>query len=180
MFTLHVRCCTNLDWIASRAANRRVFPPLLRGTEVDLPCLIETRLSVRPLIATRRATQLLVRPQESLVGKGKMHKRLGKPEGILIVRYQVKAERAAENVEYGRRVFAALAESAPEGLRYATFQADDGVSFTHVVSLETQEGTNALASTPEFEQFEADLKDRCEVPPVATFVSLVGSYNFME
>ncbi len=105
---------------------------------------------------------------------------LGKPKGILIVRYQVKAERAAENVEYGRRVFAALAESAPEGLRYATFQADDGVSFTHVVSLETQEGTDALTSTPEFQQFEADLKDRCEVPPVATFVSLVGSYNFME
>ena len=84
----------------------------------------------------------------------------------------------------GRRVreegFADLAQSAPEGLRYATFQAEDGVSFTHVVSFETEEGNDPFGSTPAFEQFQADLKDRCEEPPVATFVSLVGSYKFLE
>ena len=60
-----------------------------------------------------------------------------------------------------------------------TFQADDGVSFTHIASIETEDGSHPLGDTPAFKQFQTDLKDRCEVPPAATTVNLVGSYRFM-
>ena len=98
----------------------------------------------------------------------------------VIVRYKVKADRAAENVAYVKNVFAELASSAPDGLRYATFQAEDGVSFTHVASIETTDGSNPLAATVAFKQFQAEIKDRCETPPAATTVDLVGSYRFMD
>jgi len=50
----------------------------------------------------------------------------------VIVRYRVKPERAAENEELVRAVYAELQETKPAGLRYATFQLDDGVSFVHI------------------------------------------------
>ncbi len=98
----------------------------------------------------------------------------------VIVRYTVKSDRAEENADYVRKVFAALAASAPGGFRYMTFQADDGVSFTHIASIETEDGSNPLGDTPAFKQFQADLEDRCKVPPAATTVNLVGSYRFMD
>ena len=98
---------------------------------------------------------------------------------LVIVRYKVKADRAAENVEYVKKVFVELAGSAPDGLRYVTFQAEDGVSFTHIASIETADGSNPLGATAAFKQFQAEIKDRCEVPPTATTVDIVGSYRFM-
>jgi hypothetical protein len=53
----------------------------------------------------------------------------------VIVRYEAKPDRADENVASVQKVFAELVRSAPEGLRYMTFQADDGVSFTHIAPL---------------------------------------------
>lgn len=98
----------------------------------------------------------------------------------VIVRYKVKADRAAENVEFVKNVFAELTASAPADLRYATFQADDGVSFTHIASIETADGSNPLAATAAFKKFQAEIKDRCEIPPAPTPVELIGSYRFMD
>ncbi len=98
----------------------------------------------------------------------------------VIVRYKVKEDRGKENADYVRQVFAELALSAPGGLRYVTFQAEDGVSFTHIASIETADGSNPLGDTPAFKAFQAELRDRCEVPPTATNVSLVGSYRFID
>ena len=98
----------------------------------------------------------------------------------VIVRYKVKPDRVAENVEFVKNVFAELASAAPDGLRYATFQADDGVSFTHVASIETADDSNPLAATAAFKKFQAEIKDRCEIPPAATAVDLVGSYRFLD
>ena len=61
----------------------------------------------------------------------------------VMVRYEVKPERAAENEELVRAVYEELARTAPEGLRYATFRLDDGVSFVHLA--ETEDGHNPLA-----------------------------------
>ncbi len=55
----------------------------------------------------------------------------------VIVRYKVKEGRGEENAEFVQAVFAELMESQPSGLSYATFQAEDGVSFTHIASFET-------------------------------------------
>jgi hypothetical protein len=92
----------------------------------------------------------------------------------------VKADRADENAAYVEKVFESLAASAPKGLRYATFRAEDGVSFTHIASIETADGSNPLSAAAAFKEFQAEIKDRCEVPPEATTVDLVGSYRVFD
>jgi len=96
--------------------------------------------------------------------------------GTVIVRYKVKADRAEENVGLVKAVYAELNETKPEGLRYATFVAEDGVSFVHVADITGD--ANPLAQCAAFKAFQKDIKDRCEEPPAPTPVSEVGSFNF--
>jgi hypothetical protein len=98
----------------------------------------------------------------------------------VVVRYTTKPECADENQKLVEAVFAALAERRPEGFRYATFRLDDGVSFVHVASLETDEGNNPLDSLPQFAAFTKDIAARCEQPPAAQPATLVGSYRIYE
>jgi hypothetical protein len=95
----------------------------------------------------------------------------------VMVRYQVKADRAAENERYITRVFEQLKRDTPSGLRYATFKLDDGVSFVHIVSLESVDGRNPLGELSAFKAFTAGIRDRCEEPPAAMDLKEVGSYR---
>ena len=94
-----------------------------------------------------------------------------------IVRYKVKADRADENKQFIRRVFEELAGSQPDGLQYASFNLDDGVSFLHIAVVDTDDGSNPLTDSSAFKEFVANIKDRCEEPPVATTAERVGSYR---
>src|ERR1700712_836060 len=96
----------------------------------------------------------------------------------VVVRYKVKPERVEENERLVERGYAELAESAPEGLRYATFRLDDGVSFMHIASIDTADGSNPLRAIPAFAEFGRDIAQRCDEPPVAQDSQLVGSYGF--
>lgn len=98
----------------------------------------------------------------------------------VVVRYKVRPEAADENAEYIRRIMAELAETQPEGLRYAAFKAEDGVTFVHIASIETADGSNPLAASPAFQAFQSTLKSRVEVPPQATWLTKVGSYGIFE
>ena len=98
----------------------------------------------------------------------------------LIVRYKVKADRADENQQYIQKVFEELRRGSPSGLRYASFRLSDGVSFVHIVSVETADGHNPLIETPAFKAFNAGIQDRCEEQPVLTEMTAVGSYRFLE
>ena len=97
----------------------------------------------------------------------------------LMVRYKVKADRAAENESYINKVFEQLKSESPSGVRYASFKLDDGVSFVHIVSLETSDGSNPLGELSAFKAFTADIKDRCDEPPAASELTEVGSYQFV-
>jgi hypothetical protein len=94
-----------------------------------------------------------------------------------LVRYKVKAERAAENELYIGRVFEQLVQERPAGLRYASFKLEDGVSFVHLVSHESGDGPNPLSELPAFKAFVAGVKDRCEEPPIAVELKKVGAYR---
>lgn len=96
----------------------------------------------------------------------------------MMIRYKVKADRAAENERYIERVFGELERERPEGLRYASFKLADGVSFVHLVSLEAAEGANPLAVLPAFKAFTAQISERCEEAPVAVELNEVGAYRF--
>lgn len=93
-----------------------------------------------------------------------------------IVRYKVKEERAEENKEFIRNVFEELRERRPEGLHYASFNLDDGLTFIHVAVIDTEDGSNPLPELPAFKEFVGEIKDRCVEPPTAEPAEVVGHY----
>jgi len=93
----------------------------------------------------------------------------------VMVRYKVKPDRVEENEQLVRAVYDELAATRPAGLRYATFRLEDGVSFVHVASVEGEH--NPLAEVEAFARFQADVRDRCDEPPVATQLHEVGTYR---
>lgn len=96
----------------------------------------------------------------------------------VIVRYKVKPDRAKENQELIEAVFSELAATSPEGLRYASFRGEDGVTYIHFASIETEDGVNPLDMSSAFKAFQAGIRDRCEVPPEAVPLHEIGSYRF--
>ena len=94
-----------------------------------------------------------------------------------VVRYQAKPERAEENQKLVEAVFAELREREPSGFSYRVLRLDDGVSFLHVVIEEDVAEPDSLQAVPAFQDFVADIADRCDVPPVASGATLVAEYR---
>ena len=99
--------------------------------------------------------------------------------GSSMVRYKVHPDRGDENAALIKAVYAQLGRERPDGLHYATFRLPDGVSFMHVV-FETDQAGRILGEVAAFKAFTAEIESRCEEPPVATEITLVGSYGFGE
>jgi len=91
----------------------------------------------------------------------------------VMVRYRVKPERVTENEELVHAVYAELAEREPDGMTYATFKLDDGVSFVHVFA----GAGDALPQVAAFRRFREGLAERCDEPPVRTEMTAVGTYR---
>jgi hypothetical protein len=94
-----------------------------------------------------------------------------------VVRYTTRPEHADENQALIEKVFAELAADHPAGLRYASYRLADGVSFVHVASIDTADGSNPLSATAAFAEFVSGIGDRCATPPIALDATLVGSYD---
>jgi hypothetical protein len=95
----------------------------------------------------------------------------------MMVRYTVKPEHVEHNEELVRAVYAALDEARPDGLRYATFRLDDGVTFVHIV--ETEDGTDPLPGLPAFQRFVEGIGERCDEGPTPAKMSAIGTYRFL-
>ncbi len=95
----------------------------------------------------------------------------------VMVRYKVKADKAAENRQLIEKVFEELKATAPSGVRYASFVLEDGVSFMHLASIETTDGSNPLGILEAFGAFQEEIEERCEVPPEVTDLEEIGSYG---
>lgn len=95
----------------------------------------------------------------------------------VMVKYKVKPERAAENERYIQAVFAQLERDRPAGIRYASFKLDDGLGFVHLASIEAADGGNPLLALEAFKAFTAQIKDRCDEPPVTTPLHELGAYG---
>jgi quinol monooxygenase YgiN len=98
----------------------------------------------------------------------------------IMVRYQVKEERVAENEELVKEVYRQLHEEKPAGLRYSTYRLADGVSFVHVASYETETAHTTLVNLAAFKNFQANIKERCKKIPEVEEVTEIGSYHFLE
>ncbi len=94
----------------------------------------------------------------------------------LMIRYKTKKDQAAANEEFVHAVFEELRTRAPAGLRYGTFRLDDGVTFVHLVTMDTPLSGDALTSLPAFKAFQKDLRARCVEGPEPVELHPVDSY----
>lgn len=95
--------------------------------------------------------------------------------GAVVVRYRTHPERADENADLVRAVYAELNAGNHPGFRYATYRLDDGTSFVHVAELD--DGVpNPLDASPAFQAFVADIAERCVEGPAAMRGEPVGSH----
>ncbi len=94
-----------------------------------------------------------------------------------VVRYRTKPEHADENERLIRAVFAELADARPEGLHYAAFRLDDGVSFVHLAVIDGAE--NPLTTSAAFAAFQAGIADRVVEGPTPADATAVGSYRLL-
>ena len=95
---------------------------------------------------------------------------------IVMLRAEVKEDKAAEVEEAAKKMFAAIDAARPVGVRYASGRVGDGSTF--VILLHLADGrNNPLTQVPEFVEFQAKVKDWVTRPPIPEQLSIVGSYN---
>ena len=94
-----------------------------------------------------------------------------------LIRYRTKPDQAAENANLVRAVYAELHRTRPDGLRYATLQLDDQVTFIHLV--QSQDDPSPILAVKAFGEFQAGIMDRCDEPPIQQAFTEVGTYRFL-
>ena len=98
----------------------------------------------------------------------------------LMIRYKTKKDKAAENEKLVHAVYDELRTRKPEGLRYATFRLDDGVTFVHIATMKTPADGDALTGQASFKAFQKNLGDRCVEGPEPVEMHAVDSYRLLD
>ena len=96
----------------------------------------------------------------------------------VMVRYKVKPDSAEENKRLIKNVFTELNKNKPAGIKYTSYLLADKVSFVHIASIETEDGSNPLSLIQAFKDFTKDIKERCEEPPVTSEIEEIGNFGF--
>ena len=94
----------------------------------------------------------------------------------MVVSYQVRPEAVAEHVRLIEAVFEQLHAEHPGNVEYKVMRLDDGVSFVHISTADTPDGSNPLPALAAFRQFNKDAASRVATPPVPTAAEIVGAY----
>lgn len=97
----------------------------------------------------------------------------------IVVRYKTRPDSAEENQKLIEDVFAELARTKPAGLAYAAFRLEDGVSFVHIASVSTRDGSNPLGSSKAFAKFQEKIRERCVEPPSPSKSAVIGNYGLL-
>jgi hypothetical protein len=93
-----------------------------------------------------------------------------------MVRSQIKPESVADLEAAATRMFAALDQEQPQGIRYASCKLSDGVTF--VAILEVEDGVeNPLPTISAFREFQENLKNWIAEPPAPDPAVVIGSYR---
>lgn len=94
----------------------------------------------------------------------------------VVVAYQVRPDALAEHVRLIEAIFAQLHAEQPANVEYKVVRLDDGISFVHMSSADTPDGSNPLPRLAAFQEFGRDSAARVSTPPVPTAAAIVGSY----
>jgi len=95
----------------------------------------------------------------------------------VLVSYTVRPEAIGEHIRLIDAVFAQLHEEAPDDVEYRVLRLPDGVSFVHLSTADTADGSNPLPELTSFKEFSRDLAARVATPPTPTAADLVGTYQ---
>jgi hypothetical protein len=93
----------------------------------------------------------------------------------VMIRCKIKPSGAEANLESLQEVFEEMRSVQPKGLRYATFQLEDKVTF---VSFAEMDGPEVLQQLETFQRLRATPREEFDEPPVLTMLHEVGSYGF--
>lgn len=95
----------------------------------------------------------------------------------VVVTYTVKPEAVAEHVRLIEAVFEQLRAEQHDNIEYKVMRLDDGVSFVHVSTADTSDGSNPLPKLAAFREFGKDSADRVATTPVPAAADIIGSYH---
>ena len=96
----------------------------------------------------------------------------------VMIRYQLRADQLEHDGALLRAVYDELDAARPEGLRFATFVFDDGVSFASLVAFDDLPGSAPHHRLASFQHYRSTLDERCAEPPMVTVLHEVGSYGW--
>ena len=95
----------------------------------------------------------------------------------VVVSYQVRPDAVAEHVRLIKAIFAQLTAEQTGNVEYKVMCLDDGVSFVHVSTADTPDGSNPLPDLTAFREFGKDSAARVATPPVPKAAEIIGSYR---
>jgi hypothetical protein len=95
----------------------------------------------------------------------------------VVVSYSVRPDALAEHVRLIEAVFEQLHAEQPGNVEYKVMRLDDGVSFVHVSTADTEDGSNPLPELASFQQFGKGAGDRAATPPIPRSADIIGSYR---
>ena len=94
----------------------------------------------------------------------------------VVVSYQVKPEAVDDHIRLIQGVFDQLRAERPDNVEYKVVRLADGVSFVHLSSADTPDGSNPLPEMAAFQDFGRDIGSRVATPPNPTAADIIGSY----
>lgn len=98
---------------------------------------------------------------------------------VLLIRAKVHEDKVAEAEAATKKMFAAVEQAQPEGLRYASTKLADGVTFVAIV--EVADGIeNPLPGLSEYREFQEKLDGWRVEPPALEQAEVVGSYRLFD
>jgi hypothetical protein len=95
----------------------------------------------------------------------------------VVVSYQVKPEAVEEHLRLIEAVFTQLHAQRPDNVEYKVMRLADGVSFVHVSTADTPDGSNPLTRLDAFRAFGENVSDRVATPPTPVPAEVVGVYH---
>ena len=97
----------------------------------------------------------------------------------LVIRYEAKPERVAENRALIEDVFAELARQQPDAIRYMVLELEDG-TFIHFAITPDDPAANPLRQIAAFEAFSKDGGERHVGKAVVKQAKIIGNYRMLE
>lgn len=95
----------------------------------------------------------------------------------VVVTYQVRPDAMDEHLRLIGAIFDELDAQAPDDVEYKVLRLADGVSFVHVSTSDSPDGTNPLTRFAAFREFSETAGERAATPPTPVSAELVGSYR---